>query len=109
MADVFSSKPYGHGPAHRSYEWAYAKILATLHSGKWISTNDCYQATKRKTKRGVIHAVLKQMIEENKIEMRTNEVTGGRPCTEFKLTVPNAELCGGEAVRTNAGLAGRKV
>ncbi len=89
MGDVFSSNPHGAGPKNRPFDWAYEKISEALGNGDWISTGDCYQATKRKVKRETIHSVLMTMLDEQKITMRIIEVTGGRPCTEFKLKVPN--------------------
>lgn len=89
MSNVFESNPHGTVPYQNS-QWVRERVREALGKAEWTAIGALYPATSRRTKRDVLHAVLKEMLATREIHMRTLPVAGARDRTEFKRAIPKS-------------------
>ena len=88
MTHVFHTKAWGQRTAQQPEE-VRRKILHALDLNEWVSTGELYDATLRKVRRDLMHAVLKDLLEKGEIRLRVRKLEIGRDRTEFKRVLPN--------------------
>ena len=86
MHNVFTRGAHKSKP-HLDTSVISQRIASRLKDGEWASTTNLYDATGHHVKRDVLHEVLKAMLKEKVIKMRTVDSINKHSMkrTEFKL------------------------